>query len=78
MKELLKIKQQIDHKLSILKKHFSEEELDKLVILESYMRLRKPKEEIFKEIQATQTKIQDRPKVQKKVSTTESNLISIQ
>ena len=78
MKELLKIKQQIDHKLLILKKHFSEEELDKLVILESYMRLRKQKEEIFKEIQATQTKIQDRPKVQKKVSTTESNLISIQ
>ena len=50
MKELLKIRQQIDHKLSILKKHFSEEELDKLVILESYMRLRKQKEEIFKEI----------------------------
>ena len=32
-------------KLELLKKHFSKEELDKLVVLESYIRIQKQKEE---------------------------------
>ena len=41
MKDLLKLKTQIDQKLGILKKHFSDEELDKLIIVDSFIRLRK-------------------------------------